>query len=67
MNRCLTGVVYAEKLPASGSRQAARHNRSDRTAATVALTQFLQNTPGIFSGLNNSSLLRQSLSETSLE
>lgn len=38
MNRCLIGVVYAEKLPASGSRQAARHNRSDRTAATVALT-----------------------------
>lgn len=67
MHRCLTGAVSAEKLIAPGSRQAARHDCCDRTAATVALTQFLQNKPGIFSSLNNRSLLRQSLTETSPE
>lgn len=38
MHRCLTGVVSAKKLIAPSSRQAACHDRSDRTAATVALT-----------------------------
>lgn len=35
MPHCLTGAASAEKLLAPGSRQAARHSHSDRTAATL--------------------------------
>lgn len=38
MHRCLMEVVSAKNLIASGSHQAARHDHSDRTAATVGLT-----------------------------
>lgn len=65
MHRCLTGLVSAKNLIAPGSRQAACHDRSDRTAATAALTQLWQNKLGILSSLNNRSLLRQPPAESS--
>lgn len=40
MHRCLMGVVSAKNLTAPGSRQTARHDCSDRAAATAALTQL---------------------------